>query len=51
MCVSSHLMCQTLLNELKVTVDILLIRPRHKQLCAHCNTGTKMQQQVTHTPI
>lgn len=44
MCLSSHLMCQTLLNELKVTVDILLIRPRHKQLCAHCHRGTKTRQ-------
>lgn len=28
-------MCQTLFNELKVTADILLIRPGYKQLGAH----------------
>lgn len=44
MCSCSHLMCQTLLNELKVTVDILLVRPWHKQLCAHWNAGTKIWQ-------
>lgn len=30
-------MCQTLLNELKVTADILLIWPWHEQLGAHCD--------------
>lgn len=29
-----HLVCQTLLNELKVTVDILFVWPRDQQLSA-----------------
>lgn len=51
MCPCSHLMCQTLLNELKVTVDILLVRPWHKQLCAHWNAGTKNMTVITDTDV
>lgn len=39
-------MCQTLLNELKVTADILLIWPGHQQLGAHLGGEKKKKAGV-----
>lgn len=45
----AHLVRQTLLDELQVTADILLIRPRHQQLGAHWGAKTKTPSLSKHT--